>query len=242
MAPPKPRRPKSRGVNIPLPGMPDPPQTGQPSSTPKAGASSDDGRPRAETLTQDFRESLFGALTGRQVRGAGSGDLRSQLIAAFGSSSRDPSRPDTAAAAKGLKVSQRSVQRWLKTNGGLSKQHDQALKRRARQAMTTKRGRERALAAAQRSGAGMRPTGRAGRGLRVGGVQGVTSDLEGDYRDRDTAVVVTDEDLTGLQSAWTEGGDVGAAAWLHNHWDTHYVGGWHFKSIDDVSWSDTKNY
>lgn len=247
MTPSRPRRPSGGPVNVALPGMPDLPvgaDPDEPAARTQMPTDSVSGGPlpQVKETTQSFRESLFGVLTGRQVEGAGGGDVRAQLIAAFGSSGRDPSRPDTAAAAKGLGVSQRSVQRWLKKGGGLSTGHNEVLQRRARQVMTTKRGRQRAIAASQRTGKTSRPVGKSGKGLRVGGVQGIVTETEDDYRDRETSVMVTDEDLDALREVWAEHGDAGAAAWIHSHWDEHYVGKWHFQSIDDVSWSDTRNY
>lgn len=235
-------------VNIPLPGF----ETGQqqpepePDPAPRAGArvpvptrgSSGAPLPRAEQTTPAFRTSLFTALTGRPASDPGQGDVRSQLITAFGASPRDPSRPDTAAAAKALGVSQRSVQRWV-AGQGISPAHRSNVARRARQAMTTKRGRARVLA--QTAGAG-RPPGRKGQGLFVGGVQGVTSSIADNYRDRETGVVLSEADLEDLRQTWAEHGEEGAAAWLHQHWDSHYVGGWHFNQIDNVHWGDTRNY
>lgn len=194
--------------------------------------------PRAEQRTPAFGVSVFTALTGRPTAEGGGRDVRSQLITAFGASPRDPSRPDTAAAAKALGVSQRSVQRWV-AGQGISARHQSTVARRARQAMTTKRGRARVLA--QTSGAG-RPPGRKGQGLFVGGVQGVRSSIMDNYRDRETGVVLSESDLEDLRQTWAEHGDAGASAWLHQHWDSHYVGGWHFSEIDDVHWGDTRNY
>lgn len=234
-------------VNIPLPGLGDPrraepaspaqPRTGGRVPVPTHG-SSGAPLPRAEQTTPGFRTSLFTALTGRPATDPGQGDVRSQLITAFGASRRDPTRPDTAAAAKALGVSQRSVQRWV-SGHGISPTHRRNVTRRARQAMTTKRGRARVLA--QTAGAG-RPPGRKGQGLFVGGVQGVRSSVEDNYRDRETGVVLSEADLEDLRQTWAEHGDEGAAAWLHQHWDSHYVGGWHFSEIDDVRWGDTRNY
>lgn len=239
------------GFDIPLPGMPgdddepddqdrQPPAGG--AELPTAGKAGQD-LPQMEQRTPAFREAVYQFVTGRQgAAGAAEGDVRAQLIAAYGTSPRDPSRPDTAAAAKSLGVSQRSVQRWVKRGGGLSTQHRSTLDRRARQAMTTKRGRARALAAAQRTGSNKPPPGSKGRGISVGGVQGVVSSISDNYRDRDAAVQVTSEDLEQLQQFWVEHGDAGAAAWLHQHYDAHYTQGWHFQDIDDIGWSDSRNY
>lgn len=239
-------------VNIPLPGLgppsSDPPREPAPPPSSTAGtgvrvpiptrSTSGADLPRAERTTPGFRSSLFTALTGRPTADGGGRDVNSQLITAFGASPRDPSRADTAAAAKSLGVSQRSVQRWI-AGQGISAKHRGTVARRARQAMTTKRGRARVLA--QTAGAG-RPPGRKGQGLFVGGVQGVTSSVIDNYRDRETGVVLSDADLEDMRQTWVEHGDEGAAAWLHQHWDSHYVGGWHFTEIDDIHWGDTRNY
>lgn len=248
--------------DIPLPGLelPGPGQTSTPSpaqdghSRPRPGRARTRTRasapapqvpthsasgallPTVESTTPQFGRTMFSALTGRPAAGRGD-SIRAQLITAFGASRRDPDRPDTAAAAKALGVSQRSVQRWV-AGQGISPQHTRAVSTRARQAMSTKRGRARAIAA----GGSGRPPGRSGQGLIIGGVQGVKSSIADNYRDRETAVRLSDEDLAGLQAAWVEHGDTGAAAWMHQHWDSHYVSGWHFSEIDDVRWGDTRNY
>ena len=259
---------KGRFTNIPLPGMPDsddaagrpaaaeqPPTTAPPTpattSTRAAKASSD--RPELPThaangaelptLEADTahasstRETMFGFMTGRSVEGSlRDGDRDAQLIAAYGASKRDPTRPDTAAAAKGLGVSQRSVQRWLK-GGGMSPVHSERLRTVSRQAMTTKRGRARA---ARMAGPLKLPAGR--NALTVTGDQGVISGDTGNYRPRDSTVQFTNADLQAMQQLWVEHGEDGAAAFLHQHFGQHYVGDWHFRSIEGISWGESSKY
>lgn len=187
--------------------------------------------------TSSTRETLFGFMTGRQAGGAlRDGDQTAQLIAAYGASRRDPTRPDTAAAAKGLGVSTRSVQRWLK-GGGISPGHADKLRTVSRQAMTTRRGRERA---ARSAGPPKLPPGR--NAVTVSGEQGVISGDTGNYRPRDSTVQFTNADLQAMQQLWVEHGEDGAAAFLHQHFGQHYVEGWHFRSIDEISWGESRLY
>lgn len=228
------------GIDIPLPGLGSPTDDTPASSRPRGPGIPSTGRsgaplPEASTVDPRFSEKLFQTFTGRT--GATRGDVRGQLITAFGASPRDPNRPDTAEAARRLGVSQRSVQRWLK-GGGVRPQTQAALTRRARQAMTTKRGRARALAQSTFT----RPPGRRGQGLIIGGWQGVVSSVDDNYRDRDTGVQLSTQDLEALQDTWVEHGQDGAIAWLHQHWDSHYTDGWHFRDIDDIGWGPTQNY
>lgn len=95
----------------------------------------------------DLRTVMFEALTGRRgadVSGRAAGDVAGMLMAAFGPGHRDATRPDTASAAKALKVKQRTVQRWLKGTHP-NPENLAHLVRRARQAATTKRGRAEAV-------------------------------------------------------------------------------------------------
>ena len=242
--------------NIPLPGMPGGEPTPSPPTPPPAEPSPAPGGPaegselpvsndRGGLLPQlapgnvdssAFREQAFTFITGRTASGALSGNRAAQLMAAFGPSSRDPSRPDVAAAARGLGVSPRSVQRWL-AGAGISRQHATQLSTRARQAMTTKRGRARAARAA---GLNTAPRGR--NAINVNGVAGVVSSSDHNYRQRDSRVGIRPEDLERMQELWVEHGANGVAAFLHDHFDRHYVEDWHFQSIDQISWTQTAFY
>lgn len=195
--------------------------------------------PREMISSASFQETAFAFLTGRKASGALDGDRTAQLIAAYGPSTRDPSRVDVTAAAKGLNVTPRSVRRWL-AGGGMSPAHAAKLQRTSRQTMTTKRGRERVMRAARASGAAQRPPGKTG--LKIGGTQGVTSGTTDAYRDRVTNVGFSNEDLEAMQDLWVEHGSAGAAAFLHQQMDQHYCEGWQFLSIDDLDWGDSTNY
>lgn len=233
-----------------------PPQLPLPGITPDPGPGRGESRAQMPTTTRSgaqlpqqdpdslhsstFREEIFRIVTGRNARGAGRGDPRAEMIAAYGPSQRDPSRPDTREAAKRLGVSQRTVQRWLKA-GRVSRGRAPDVHRAARQAMTTKRGRQRALRAAQRAGAHASP-GRPNQGLRITGTQGVRSSVVDNYRERDANVGFTDADLAELQQVWAEHGEAGASAFLHQHMDQHYAQEWHMATVDELEWHDSKNY
>lgn len=232
--------------NIPLPGLgtPGEPERPRPSGgpTPRVAlpTQSTSGAElptmlEAERTSAAWRETAFTFVTGR-AGGSYEGDSRAQLIAAFGASDRDPTRPDVKAAAKALKVSTRSVQRWI-AGGGVSAQHAKTLRTKARQAMTTKRGRERAIRAI---GALQPPKGK--NAIKIGGYQGVTTGEAGNYRPRETKVQVSAFDLEQLQQLWVDHGEAGAEAWLHAHYDQHYQSGWHFQSISDITWDSSTNY
>lgn len=219
------------GVDVPLPGMPGERDRPAPPQHTISGADLPHLLPEAQG--SDWRERAFTFITGRDGRGAADGDRAAQMIAAFGPSQRDPARPDVRAAAANLGVSPRSVQRWL-AGGGMRPQHAQDLQRKARQAMTTKRGRARTAKAA---GMSTPPPGK--NAIRVAGVQGVKSGRDGNYRVRETAVQLDAADLERLHELWVEHGEAGVEAFFHSHWDAHYVAGWHFRSIDDITWDNS---
>lgn len=191
--------------------------------------------------TPQLRESMFSFLTGRDGHGATTGGgVASKLMAAFGPSKRDSSRPDTAAAAKGLGVSQRQVQRWLKGENAPRADRVKSLDKRARQAMTTKTGRARSLKSAMASGHASMPPSK--NSLTIAGYQGISSDKTAGYRMRECSVQMTAADLKDLQDTWVAHGDKGAAAWMTSHMDTHYASGWHIREIEDLSWGNSSNY
>lgn len=199
------------------------------------------GTPELDPVNQqsaETREAIFGYVTGRDAEGAlEEGDLRAQLIAAYGTSKRDPSRPDTAAAAKGLGVSTRTVQRWLKGTTGLTKKHRAAVASNSRRAMTTKAGRRRVDKASPPLSA---PRGK--NAIVIEGVQGIVSGITDNYRDRTTAVQIHPDDLEDLRAMWLEHGEAGATAFLHQHYSQHYMEGWHFRSIEAIKWGNSVHY
>ena len=101
-------------------------------------------------------------------------------------------------------------------------------------------------AAAERSAAAIRATGdltapRGRNAIRVGGDQGVVSSSDGNYRPRETKAQVSPADLQLMQEMWVEHGEAGMDQFLHQHFDQNYYAGWHFRSVDDLSW-DTSSY
>lgn len=228
---PQKRRPRStteRAV-VPKPGEIPIPETGRTgASLPKMSEES--------LKSQEFRDEAFKLATGRNAPAAG--DSRSQLLAAYGPSRRDSTRPDTRAAAQGLGVHQRTVQKWLQQDRVPERRHKD-VQRAARQAMTTKRGRRRVLRDIRRQ-----PTPRAtpNQGLKIGGRQGVESDIDLNYRDRSTNVGFTNDDLAHLQDVWAEHGSDGVSAFLHQHMDKRFEQSWHMDSIDSIQWGSSKNY
>lgn len=179
----------------------------------------------------DTRNAFFRALTGQGGADVQGGSLKGMLLAAFGGSKKDRDRPDTAAAAKGLGVSQRTVQRWLAGEG-----HQRQLPRpttmkklttRARQAASTRAGRARALADARHQ------LTRRGFQIRISGVQGPQPGP--DYmRPRTTGMNLDDPQLAaGFLDAWERGGDAGAQRYLIDQ--QVYYDTWAFESIDDIA-------
>lgn len=178
---------------------------------------------------------FFSAVTGRQsadISGSTSGSVSGMLLAAFGPSKRNTAKPDTAAAAKSLGVSQRTVQRWIAAE---NRQHQRPradtlskLAKKARQAASTKAGRRRAVA--QSLG------GKAPRGMRLSltGVQG-----PGDPSYDRLRTVNFDLDDPALSqaflNAYADGGDKGAVTWLEQNADeTYNMDGWHIGQVDEV--------
>lgn len=186
-------------------------------------------------MADDRRSSFFQALTGRanaDVTGSAGGDVRGMLIAAFGTSKRDATKPDTAAAAKSLGVSQRTVQRWL---ADPTRQHQrprtETLKKlttRARQAATTKRGREKAIRDTLLA-KGL-PT-----GMRVS-VTGQQGPERAYARFRTANFDLDDPSLSsGFVTAYIDGGDQGAIDWLRDNSDlTYNMDRWYFGEVEDV--------
>lgn len=174
----------------------------------------------------DLRSKLFTALTGlagAEVSGTGE-DIRAQLLAVFGESKRTKSGVDIDAAAKGLKVTKRSVQRWLHNQDlgrplGLSKDHRAKIQTRSRQASSTKRGRRRAVDAARR---GSRS--RYGAKITISGWQGPLGRGEDEYeRVRTTRARLTPDQYEDLMNAYIDGGDQGGMGYLSSMWPTLYL-------------------
>lgn len=189
-------------------------------------------KPR-DTAQNDTRNAFFRALTGStqaDVEAGESSSLKGMLLASFGGSKKDAARPDTAAAAKGLGVSQRTVQRWLAAEGHQHQKPRPAtlkqLTTRARQAATTQRGRARSIAG-QRD-----KLIRDGFRLNVAGVQGPEAG-PGYMRNRTTAMNLDPTQAAGFLDAWTRGGDAAAQRYLIDN--QIYYDTWAFEHIDGLS-------
>lgn len=189
------------------------------------------------SITQDrqARSTVFSGLSGRQGAELGSSEssVRGMLIAAFGTSKRDPNRPDVKTAAKALGVTTRTVQRWIASE---QKQHQKPkattldkLTKRARQAVTTRRGRAAALKAArQKYAAGTRVT--------MTGTQGISVDYA---RPRTVPFDLdTPEMAQSFFDAYEKGGEKGAMDFLNQHADEGYgVSSWYVGSLDSITLS-----
>lgn len=182
------------------------------------------------------RSAVFSGLSGRQGAEVGSSEssVRGMLIAAFGTSKRDPSRPDVKAAAKGLGVTTRTVQRWIASE---QKQHQKPkattlgkLTKRARQAVTTRRGRAAAVKVArQKYAAGTRVT--------TTGTQGISQDYA---RPRTVSFDFdTPEMSQAFFDAYEKGGEKGAMDFLNSRADEGYgVSSWYVGSLDSLTLSE----
>jgi hypothetical protein len=181
---------------------------------------------------------VFSAVTGRPGDVSGTGDVRDMLLAAFGVGPRGG--VNTRAAAAGLGVSQRTVQRWLAPEGRQRNQpradHLKDLGKRARQAATTKKGRRTALTPARKDAMS-----RYGAKVLVRGEQGPRRAGRDYSRDRWTDLVLDPADVAAMRAAYEAGGDKGFVAWMENHYDAEYVGGWTFSTIRELHITDPRS-
>lgn len=192
--------------------------------------------------TPTRRTALFRALTGNTHADVGSGkDTAGMLRTVYGTTRRGEFTVDTREAAQRLGVSQRTVQRWLKSTHAPRPDHLKDLQTRSRQAVTTKRGRARAIrrattginARARQKGASIRIAGYQGPygGSKAGQGQKDTTDTA---RQRVTTRNLNPEEYEELLNAYQEGGDTAAAQYLESVWSTKYIDGWTFHTIDDL--------
>ena len=188
------------------------------------------------TAAQDsgLRQRLFAALTGSNGDVSGQGqNLRGMLEAIGGKSSKTRSGIDLSTAAARLKVSRRTVERWVKADEtGLGQrpkpQSMKALQRMSRQAASTKAGRARAAreVAKRMSSAGSR--------LTITGDQGPPDGRVRYKRVRTTILEIGPDDATSMLDAWVQGGEKGFLGWAEQYWDENYVDEWEFDSIDTI--------
>ena len=186
------------------------------------------------------RSKIFGALTGRSGASVSSGraapDVRGLLLAAYGLNKRGGL--NTADAAKDLGVTQRTVQRWVATEGrqriGKPKADTlQKLAKKSRQAATTQRGRKAALASFRGTPKGKALANRGGH-LRIRGHQGPSAAGKTYKRDRQIQLELTPADVEAMWSAFEQNGDEGVSKWMTNHADEQYVAGWEFERSDEM--------
>ncbi|PPG77512.1 XRE family transcriptional regulator [Rathayibacter rathayi] len=175
------------------------------------------------------RNTLFQALTGRegaQTSGKAPGDVKGMLSTLYGTSRRGESTIDTRAAAKGLGVSQRTVQRWLKADTKPAGVNLQKLTKKSRQAATTKRGR--AATVRRTANPDFKKNGVK---VEIRGWQGPTNDP--DYkRNRRAMQNLTPEQYEGLLDAYAQGGDEAAMVYVQAVFADKYVDDWQFNTVE----------
>lgn len=153
--------------------------------------------------------------------------VAAQLRMAFGASARNPSRPDTAAAARALGISQRQVQRYLTGQAQPGPQRARALDAAARRGDV-------ADARAKRSRDGMRVT--------VTGVQGVNREYAIARPPRTVTMRLDGPLADGYYAAYETGGAPAALAYLENNsLPTYLVDSWHFERVDRLTIRDGLN-
>lgn len=186
----------------------------------------------------DLRGKIFSALTGRpaDVSGRTTGDVAGMLMAIGGPSNRTRSGIDLTRAAKVLGVSRRTAERWVATarTGTGQRPSPQRLKdlaTRSRQAASTKRGRQAALA-----GSPVRQalTSRGGR-LFITALQGPPpSGPRETKRNRVTDLALDPDEAAAMIDAWEKGGEQGFMSWATTKWDEDYLNDWEFARVDNI--------
>lgn len=193
------------------------------------------------------RTSLFQGLTRRQgadVSGkAGTTpDLRGMLLAAYGPGARGG--VNTAAAAKDLGVSRRTVERWVAPEGRqrIAKPKTDTLQKlttKSRQSATTQQGRRAAIKSVRESKQG-KSIAKYGARVKIKGRQGVAGGGGFYIRDRSIQIPpdqggMSPSDVEAMWSAYERGGDKELSKWLSGYASDKYVDGWTFESIDNIS-------
>jgi hypothetical protein len=182
---------------------------------------------------------MFRALTGNSHADVGGKDVAGMLRTVYGTTRRGEFAVDTREAAQHLGVSQRTVQRWLKNTHAPKPDHLKDIQTRSRQAVTTKRGRARAIkrattginAVARAKGASIKITG--DQGPHGGGISGLRDTPTARYRS--TSRNLNPVEYQQLLDAYAEGGDPAAQEFLQTIWSVKYVDGWTFNSIQSMN-------
>lgn len=192
------------------------------------------------------RQTIFQGLFGGRgveldVSGKGS-NIMSMLRTAFGEGKQG--RPvDTKAAAAGLGVSQRTVQRWIAGDGkqrikSPRSDHLVALRKASRQAATTRKGRKRMIDEARRS---RRHAQGQTKGIRltVRGTSGFADGGQHYLRYRSVPLKLTPDQVDAMWSAYERGGDKEFSNWLTGR-SQDYLSGWEYEHIDSIEFSSLK--
>src|SRR5919202_1113461 len=183
-------------------------------------------RERQLAERQHAEDVVFEAMTGKKAPVRDPNQLtdpnvvRNQIVTAYGRGRRGG--PDTAAAARDLGVSRRTVQRWLSGGTGVSPQHRQGLQRAARRAAETKTGRRRALGEEPRRG---------GKNMKVKGFQGPTEAGVTYSRNRTVTRQLDADQVDELRLAFAEDGYDGARGWINGNME-EYLEGWRIERLD----------
>ena len=185
-------------------------------------------------LSATLATKAFTLFTGRagDVSGSPGGGLLDQLRAIGGASARTASGIDLTAAAAGLGVSRRTVERWVvreRTGAGQrpSARHAAALAQRSRAMATTRGGRASAMAGTGRVASLAR-----GAKLTISGVQGPRSV---EYmRPRTVSVMLDPDQAQAMTGAWQGGGQRGLMRWAVGHFRQEYTDGWRFGQVDSL--------
>ncbi|WP_144662867.1 hypothetical protein [Paenarthrobacter nicotinovorans] len=185
-----------------------------------------------------MRNAFFKFFTGREgdTSGRADGDLKAQLVAAYGTNKRGG--VDTAKAAKSLGVSQRAVNYWLQGRYKPNTDHRKTIATKSRQAATTKRGRQRLADFARKQPAAKNKAPQ----IYVMGLQGPRNAQNEYLRHRITNLWqnLSQNDINDFIDVWAEGGEDAALDWLQNAFSTGYLDEWGFKSIDSISFQDPR--
>lgn len=174
----------------------------------------------------------------RQVSGRTEADLsadasaKGMLQAAYGRGPRG-GVVNSKDAAEALGVSQVTVRRWASGKQKPSPEHLDALKKAARKASTTKRGRKAATDEFRASKRGQQAL-RQGDKLWISGNQGYLG-FDNDYaQDRRIQVDISGDDIGAMLQAYEDGGDSGMLEWLTDNPGQKYLEGWDFITIDGI--------
>lgn len=186
-------------------------------------------------MAGDLRTTVFEALTGKRSGDlTGHGDVLAQLLTIGGESSRTKSGIDLTRAAKRLRCSRRTVERWVhaaETGTGQhpSKALGDKLARQARQTATTKRGRKAAMRAARRG------VGPAGKRLTISGLQGPRRAGTDYARQRDIVLTLTPDQAQEMFDAYEEGGEQGWLDWAQQWSDENYLDQWQILDVSGLT-------